>query len=188
MKKILVLLSVFLFSQYSLAGIVELSLGNSYIHSKINAVNYTEGFSTTASFSYYFMAMSALEFSYTEGKKTQAVGSDVNAAPEIYTFLTQSFGLDLVYSFATRESQLQPFVKMGMAKRYKETFYKPASGLPKTSYAKTNGEVPSMGLGFRLKLSQAFSLKVSADAWGSNPDEKFSDWDLAARIGLSWYL
>jgi hypothetical protein len=175
-------------STYSMAGIFELSLSNSYVNMKINAVNYTTRFSTTSSFSYYFMEMSALEFSYTEGKVVEAIGSDVTIAPTIYTTLNKTIGIDLVWSFAGRESRFQPFIKFGGAERYKEKFLKPSSGLPQSSTGSVSGAVPSAGVGLRMKLTKAFSLKFSADAWGSSPEEKFNDWDVAYRIGVSWFL
>ncbi len=170
------------------AGIFEIGLSNSYVSMKINEVNYTTRYSTTASFSYYFLEMSALEFSYTEGKVTEAIGSDVTLDPTIYTTLNKTMGIDLVYSFTGREARVQPFIKLGMAERYKEKFLKPDSTLPKSSTGSVRGTVPSAGVGIRIRMTKAFSLKISADAWGASPDEKFNEWDIAGRVGLSWFL
>jgi len=61
------------------AGIFEISGTANYRRSQINDLNYQESQSVTASVSYYFMEMSALELSYTQGTahlRVQAQSTD----------------------------------------------------------------------------------------------------------------
>lgn len=189
-KVLLLLLSVFMIGTTASAGIMELGTSVSYRSSHIDANNYQTSFSTTASISYYFWEMSALELSYTNGVSKVHIKQGTDPA---YTILTgfDMLGVDFVLTFAKRESTFQPYIKVGGAKMDKE-IYREVEGNAKTKIGGTSGVVPSAGLGFKMKLTKSFSLKLSADAWISD-DEEISDinsdnLDYATRAGISWFF
>ena len=173
-------------SAYS--GIMELGGSLSYRSSHFDAENYKTSFSTTATLSYYFWEMSALEMSYTNGLEKMRLKEGTAQA---YTLLTgfDMLGLDFVLTFAGRQSTFQPYIKLGAANISKEV-YREVEGNAKTKISETSGLVPSAGIGFKIKVSQTFSIKVGVDAWISN-DESLEDvgpdtLDYAGRAGISW--
>ena len=189
LKSILVL-SVMCFSINSFAGIIELSLNGNYKNSKIDEANYKLNTGLSTSISYFFGEMSALEFSYSNSEEINSLRQSVTADTQVTTYKSTFYGVDFVLSFASRKSQLQPFIKIGAAKLVKKTFYK-ETNVDEKEIAKFSGLVPSAGAGMRMKFTQTFSLKMGIDAWSvkndsDNTTPDFKDWDYAGRVGLSW--
>src|ERR1700733_9884901 len=93
---------------------VELGANANYRRSAFDSNNYQELISYTGSISYYFMEMSALELSYTNGYSELSVKSSDPTDPK-YVNMTnfQLLALDLVISFAERDDFFQPYIKMG---------------------------------------------------------------------------
>jgi hypothetical protein len=170
----------------SQAGYLELGTSANYRKSTIDADNFQESISYTGSISYYFWESSALELSYTNGY-SQIVVTPVADSKTITETDFSLIGLDMVFSFAGRESMFQPYVKLGGAIIEKK-IYRQIDGFSKDKIGEQKGEVPSAGLGFKLNISKAFSVKIGVDAWTSPLDEEPVTVDYAGRAGLSWFL
>jgi len=166
------------------AGIVELGVSASYKKSNIDNDNFTLENSTSLTVSYYYGEMSAIEYSYTEGVRRNSY-KPTGGETQITTNYSTLHGLDLVFSFAGRSSAFQPFIKAGAAILSKKNFYKTES-LSEQETPGFSGTVPSVGLGFRVKVTSATSIKAGIDAWSVDEDKDISQWDNAARIGVTW--
>lgn len=182
-------LVVFVFSLFyvsrSYAGLFEFGVSGTYRFSEIDENNFTKSNSLTGSVSYYFMEMSALELSYTSGVSHQSVFQSGVQTKYIYEY--QHYGADLVFSFADRKSSLQPYLKGGVATIEKKLFAE-VGNLPRELLREEEPtQVPSVGVGFKLMLTQAISFKAGFDAWGDS-DKKFNKWDNAARAGISIFF
>lgn len=164
------------------AGIVEVSVSTSLRNSKIDDNNSVESQSYTGAVSYYFMAMSALELSYTKGTSIQKAytGLETLKFKSNFTYL----GADLIFTLGDKSSVLQPYIKGGIAKISKEITI-----VTETS-ATTNQEPDktalSSGLGIKIGLTQSLSIKIGVDAWLTKNDSGEQTIDYAGRGGISW--
>src|SRR6185437_12069471 len=91
------------------AGVMEVSASYGMHTSSIDQNDYTKSESLTGSVAWYFLEMSALELSYTEGIGTQSLQIPGDPGATVYYQTVQMLGLDLIYSFGSRDSLLQPF-------------------------------------------------------------------------------
>jgi hypothetical protein len=163
------------------AGLVELGVSGNYRRTYVTKDNYSQSESTTGSLGYYFWEMSALELSYTNGRST----SVTDAYTAVADF--ELIGLDLVFSLASREAAFRPYLKGGVAHQKKKIYYV-QKGFPVVTVS-SEGASPSAGLGFLIRLSSAFSLKVGVDAWSSPVDKDSKEpttYDLSGRAGITW--
>ena len=177
-----------LLSSAAKAGVFEIGGSASYRSSHFDIDNYKTSTSLTFTVSYYFWAMSALELSYTNG--TDKVRTKIGTDPA-YTLITgfNMLGVDLVFTLASREASIQPYIKIGAANIKKE-FYREVENNDRQKIAETDGVVPSLGIGIKIKLSNTFSIKLGVDAWISD-DESIDEiteetLDYAGRAGVSW--
>lgn len=158
---------------------MELGVSGSYRKTSYDKKNYYEYKSVTGSVAYYFWEMSALEFSYTrattEEKKTDYVSRS----------FIEMYGMDFIFSMASRESLFQPYVKFGAAYQQKESSYKFTTH-DAVELDPIKGIAPSAGLGFKLIFAGNFALKCGLDVWSSPISSSESTFDYAARAGLSW--
>lgn len=183
------LLLVFITSDAS-AGLFEVSGAINYKSSRFDAANYQQSQSYTASVSYYFWEMSALELSYTDGLSelsAQASGDE----QRVFKTQFKMAGLDVVFSFANRKAAVQPYIKVGAAHIQKDLFQENPLDGSRIKTGDGKGIVPSAGVGIKIKLTETFSIKIGGETW-SNPQDPDSNepviWDSAARAGLSWFL
>lgn len=169
------------------AGIFEISGSANYRRNQVNELNYQELQSVSASISYYFMEMSALEISYTQGTSTLRVQTQTTDPWTEYLNEFTLYGIDLVMSLAQRQSILQPYVKVGGAHIVKDLIIRAETG----SYARSPSDpetVPSAGLGLKIRLTKTFSIKMGMDAWITQQGQENSQFDYAGRAGISWLL
>ncbi len=167
------------------AGVFEVSASANYRRSQINTLNFQESRSVTASVSYYFLEMSALEFSYTQGASTlRAQATEADLWVEYVNKFTL-YGTDLVLTFAEKTSMIQPFVKIGAAHIVKDLVVKSETG-GTTRTPSDPQTVPSAGVGFKIKITKTFSIKVGLDGWLTNQGETDEKIDYAGRAGVSW--
>lgn len=190
---------IFLFSSFNaFAGYTELSGSVNYKKTSIDKYNYSDSTSYTASVSYYFWELSALELSYTSGLgklSTKATGALEPVQIQIAQF--SMTGLDLVLSLATREDVIQPYVKVGAAYMDKQ-FFKETELEGTVRLQSQYGIVPSAGVGMKVGLTKTLSIRLGIDAWTSPLSDKSKDSstgedrkttiDYAGRAGLSWVL
>ncbi len=184
MRIFLATLSLF-FATSAWAGIYEISASTTYRKSVIDEFNYTTSSSLTASMSYYFFEMSALELSYTQGLSTLSAKASSTDPKVLYKTSYNLMGLDLVLTFAGKESVFQPFIKVGGARIAKKIWLETEVGSTDTAEPKAE-TVPSAGIGFKIAITQSFSIKTGIDAWISNLGDKDETTDYAGRAGISW--
>lgn len=179
---------VLLISFNAHAGYVELSTSASYRKSFVNADNYSVTQSATGAFAYYFLEMSAIEFSYTEGVNTQYGQAILAGALRSYvqTINFRLTGADIIISFAGRQAPVQPYVKVGAA--YVVKNYKIITDVTDPVTFESKGVAPTAGLGFRIMITQNFAFKIGVDAWSSPPTAEGKDvpYDMAGKAGISW--
>ena len=178
----LVILALFTFCHTAYAGVFEVSLTANHRRSEINTTNYQESTSYTGSISYYFLEMSALEISYTNG--TSLLKADTGSEVIQYKTDFEMLGADLVFTFAERSSPFQPFIKAGVAQISKKIITVTSTG--KNTNKQDPELVPSAGVGFKIKLTKTFSIKVGVDGWLTNMGEDDETTDYAGRAGISW--
>ena len=180
------ILGSLLISSSALAGLIELEAGVLYRTSRIDSDNYQESTSYTGSLSYYFWEMSAIEFSYTQGISKLSIKASESDPKQVYKTEYQMFGADFVFSFADRKAPLQPYIKVGGAQMTKKIFQETDAG-GRILIGDSKGVVPSAGLGFKLKLTKTFSIKMGVDAWQNTSDDKDDvPIDYAGRAGIVW--
>lgn len=165
---------------------VELGANANYRRSAFDSNNYQELISYTGSMSYYFMEMSALELSYTNGYSEMSVKSSSPVDPKYFNQTNfQLLALDLVISFAERDEFFQPYVKMGGGYLKKEDFQRVDGGDTKL-ISRSEGLVPSGGVGFRVMMTKTFAVKFGLDAWTTPLKEDPVVVDFAGYAGVSW--
>lgn len=166
---------------------MELGANANYRRSAFDSNNYQELISYTASVSYYFMEMSALELSYTNGYSEISAKSSSPSDP-LYVNQTnfQLAALDLVVSFAEREDFFQPYVKIGGGYLKKDDFEQVGAGNDVNLISHSEGLVPSGGVGFRLMMTKTFAIKFGLDAWTTPLHQDPVVVDFAGYAGVSW--
>lgn len=183
----------------SYAGFFELGLSGSYRKSYIPSTSFgvsdsfDEAKAINTSVTYYFTEMTALEFSYTQGEAVRFIDFDTTSSTTRHNY--SLFGLDCVWTFADRNDDFIPYVKLGGAyfvqKRVEISYYdkNSATTLPTTPIELQNTLVPSAGAGIKVRLTDRLSLKVGIDTWTSGPANQNSNkFDWAGKAGLSWFL
>jgi hypothetical protein len=165
---------------------VEVGANANYRRSAFDSNNFQELLSYTASISYYFMEMSAIELSYTNGYSEISAKASAPSDP-LYVNQTnfQLLALDLVVSFAEREDFFQPYIKMGAGYLKKDDFEQ-VGGSDNNLIAHSEGLVPSGGVGFRLMMTRAFAIKFGLDAWTTPLHQDPVVVDFAGYAGVSW--
>ena len=168
------------------AGLFELGFSGNYRDSRIDSDNYQKMTSLTGSISYYFLELSALEISFTDGESETSIRAP-GSQPIIYTRQFQMIGLDLVLALAGRKAAFQPFIKGGAAQITQKVFQELSNGqVDDISDPDDNKVVPTAGVGFKLRLTNTFSVKMSYDTWRSARTDDSETWDQSIRAGVSW--
>jgi hypothetical protein len=165
------------------AGFIEIAAAGSYRRANIDKNAYDESSSVTGSLSYYLNEMSAIELSYTDGTSTRYIGS-TNGQDHTTSAYYRMVGLDFVYTFGERDAILRPYVKGGVAYLLEKRIVDQFQGWPATITEDSPALVPSAGLGVKISITQALSLKAGVEGWMSGDNN--ADIDYAARVGLSW--
>lgn len=168
------------FSIAASAGVVELSLSGNYRSNAIDSENQSKTQSLAGSISYYFWEMSAIEMSYTRGRTDNSTPAFKLTADFI------QYGMDFVFSFAGRESQFKPYIKVGgnyqinQVVTFQESFPVPVT-------RESQGLSPSAGLGVSMRVTETFSIKFGGEAWLTPVDQSNTQIiNIAARAGISW--
>jgi outer membrane protein W len=176
-------LLIMLFAQTAVAGYVEVSATGSYRTNTINDWTYQKTQSLTGSFAYYFWEMSAIEISYTDALSRSFGRTAISGQDYVETSRVRLYGADIVISFAGRQSQFRPYIKIGGAQQLKTWIYE--EGLVNT---RVDSEGLSMtgGFGFKFLLTDAFALKAGVDAWTNPLSDPKRIIDYAANGGISW--
>lgn len=190
MKHAFLIFALFFAASAAHAGFIEVGASGSYKRSNIDGTSFDESQSLTGSLAYYFDESSALELSYTDGSNRRVIGEGQTVG-HVTNMYYKMVGLDFVLTIGGREATIRPYIKLGgvyiMEKRIVDQ-YRDASGTYAPNEIKDNPAlVPSGGIGFKLQLSQNWSLKVGAEAWTSRPlSEDNVTIDYAGRAGLSF--
>lgn len=152
---------------------------------------YDENSAYTASFAYYFREMTALEFSYSQGKNTRYIPSSTITSTTTHRY--NLFGTDLVFTFGKRTDQFIPYIKAGIAYFDKKSidYEYINNGVPEQPQTVeiNSTVVPSAGFGMQIRLTQRIAFKAGLEFWTSGAISKsIEDFDWAARMGISWFL
>lgn len=173
-----ILLSVLALPNLARAGFVEIGASGNYRKFFVDQLNYSESLSYTGSLSYYFWNSSALEASYTNGRAKSISPTQQNQTD------FEMYGLDLVLSFAPRESAFKPYIKLGGAYQKKRIIFLLQNTDP--IERRVEGTSPSAGFGFRLSLTESFGIRAGIDAWTSPLNVEPVTYDVAGRAGITW--
>jgi outer membrane protein W len=186
--RVLVLFLLTFGSVSAWAGFYEIGASANYRYSGYDANNYVQSLSYTASVSYYFWEMCAVEVGYTTGYSKEVSGgngSDPNNPKDTIEDNIALTSADLVLSFADRQDPIRPYVKLGGGYLIKDR-YQRINQDNELLIAHQEGLVPSGGLGLAINITQAMSIKLGVDAWTSPPKQQPVIVDYAGRAGLSW--
>jgi hypothetical protein len=173
-----------LFAFHAHAGYIEVGASANFHLSQINPGNYQKVEAYTGSLSYYFFEMSALELSYTAGRQISVI--TIDNTKFVTTALMELIGLDLVLTFAGKESPFQPYIKGGAIYQKKEMSREVVGLVPPESIGSPSGIAPSGGVGFRWRMGGNFSLKVGLDTWTTPVQVDPVTFDYMGRAGISW--
>jgi hypothetical protein len=152
---------------------------------------YDENAAYTASFAYYFREMTAIEFSYSQGKNTRFIPSSTITSTTTHRY--SLYGADLVFTFGKRSDTFIPYIKAGVAYFAKKSidYEYVNNGTPEEPQTVeiNSTVVPSAGFGMQFRLTQRLSFKAGLEFWTSGAINKdVEDFDWAARMGISWFL
>jgi opacity protein-like surface antigen len=183
--RILLFAALCFLSSFAHALVTELGLSYGYQKKTFNASNYYQSDSKSASVSFYFFEKVALEFSYTdslyEGQESDSTST--RTVQQTSQFIDSS----LIYSMASKQSAVQPFIKGGAAyvKKNQVIKYENASAI---TIPESVGWAPSYGAGLKVAITERFSVKLSYDVWKTPLSDGTNSDDTSFRAGLSWYL
>lgn len=188
MRKLFFFILLLSLTSVAHAGFYEVSATGNYRKSFLDKENFQESLSYTGSISYYFWEMSALELSYTLGRQIAVLKTSTLDPKTVLTTDFEMFGLDLVFTLASKEDAFLPYIKLGGAHLEKSMTREREfpTGTSVEHPPGVNGWVPSLGVGFKIRMTQTLSIKIGADAWSSPLDKDPVIWDYAGRAGLSW--
>lgn len=162
-------------------------VGASYGRDKktFDANNYIDSESLTGSLSFYFMDRVALELSYTDATVLRQEKASVTDAKRNILQKTQIIGADIILMLADRKDFFQPFIKGGGAQinRRQEI---DIDGFGKQTLAPESATVPSYGLGLKLMVTDAFSIKIAYNVWQTPIGGGDKTDDTALKAGVSW--
>lgn len=170
---------------------VELGASAAYRTSTVTKDNYSTQESYTGSVAYYFTEATALELSYTQGF-ARAVGKDNAVSWETRAYYTV-YGADFVLTIGGKDSVIRPYIKAGGAYVYREIYYR-QQGLDPLPPVKSAGLAPSAGIGFRLMLTDNFTIRAGVEGQSSPINDEYAKEgekrdptvDIAAKAGVSW--
>lgn len=170
------------------AGVIDISYSFSTRQSFIDDDNYTKSLSHTASVAWYFMEMSAIEISYTQGDGEVSGKADTDTTAVVVKTRMNMYDASLVLTFAKKDSIFQPYIKGGGAFVDKRQYRTDAIYNNKLISQTDKDElVPSFGAGFRWYLTKHISLRAGYDRWRSGKNADGDEiWDDAVRAGLSF--
>lgn len=154
----------------------------------INDDNFNKSRSHTTSFAWYFMEMSAIELSYTNGDAEISGKAESDLSATKFIVKMEMYEVNLIFTLFGKESIFQPYVKGGAAWVDKRIFRDDALGLTKISPDRNKKDpVPSFGVGARIVLTNHIRLRGSYDRWRSGKDNTGNEtWDSALRVGVSY--
>lgn len=186
---LILVVGIQILSQISFADFIEIGGAGNYRKSNIDSGAFDENSSLTASLSYIFDEMSALELSYTNGYSKRFIGANLAKYDHTTTVFYELIGLDLVITLGSSSSALRPYVKGGVAYLAKKRLVDQFQGFDATVLEDQKGFVPSAGIGLKLSLTKSLSIKAGIEAWTSRPlvgGDSNPDLDVAGRAGVSW--
>lgn len=181
------LLSLLCFANFAHAMFTEVGLSYNYMKRTFDELDTVENQGTTLSLSFYIWEQVALEASYTDSlyvkKEKQTSLTDTTQRTT-----TQRSGVtegDVIYVFADRKAQFQPYVKGGIAYITKDQVVQVGNNAP-FSIHPAPAWAPSYGIGAKFMLTDSFAIKVSWDAVHTPIDDSTYADDVTGRAGISW--
>lgn len=182
---LMVLANGLVFVRPGWAGFIEIGGTGAYRKTTLSKTNFSENKAITASLAYYFMELSALELSYTNGLySTKSTPSDPTLGQTVKADYDQ-VGLDFILSFAGRQSPIRPYIKVGGAYIRKRFLIQPY-GYTAEEVTPDPSLVPSAGLGIKIRLSDHLSFKFALEGSSTPLPDKSSTFDYVGQAGVSW--
>lgn len=165
----------------------ELGINYSYKKSAFDSDNNYEQQGATGSVSLYFWERIALELSYTNSlyvkkeKQPEMAGAFLRTT----TQYTDVYGADLIFILsADRKAVFQPYIKGGAAQvKVRQVVQDQGSSAWEINYS---GLSPSVGIGFKFFLTDAFAVRTSYDAIQTPVNNETKVNDVTGRVGISW--
>ena len=144
----------------------------------------SEASSASVSLAYYFWQSGAIEFTYMTGYNYSRSTNGTTVLEQSLNF--RYGGVDLIYNIGDRESVFSPYIKAGIAEITKTLDFRENGSLVQTPEEK--GKNITYGAGFRLRITQSFSFRVSYDVWTGPIDQELQTTDSSFKVGFSWML
>lgn len=174
---------ILFFSFSASAMLTELGLTYGYNKKTFDANNYYQMDSKSASVSLYFTEWAAVELSYTDMFIEQQQKD--SASTRVIQQSTKILGADLNILLANRQAMLQPYIKGGVARISKSQTTR-TDNLQTEKVDSPEATAPSYGAGIKIKLTEAFSLKLGVEYWRTPLGDGTSSDDSSFKAGLSW--
>lgn len=179
--------------EYSHAFLTELGVSYSQKKTYFNSQNFSNTESSTASVSFYFMERLALELSYTDATvlREETIFNGTGYQQQTSLQSVNIYGTDLIVMLSDKKAVLQPYIKGGVAQIKKSLTTKNADVFVYETDP-INSMSPSYGAGLKISITEAFSIKISYDAWRTETKDsvgnKSTVEDSSVRAGVSWML
>jgi hypothetical protein len=153
-------------------------------------LNWFANQAATAGLSLYLGERVAFDLSYTNGlyvKKERESALMTSSTQRVTTQFTNSYDGGIIFLFADRQAQLQPYARLGVAyiKRKQEVQMEndiPFSVTPKDATA------PSAGVGLKIMFGERFGIRMAVDSVQTPIDDKNYVYDFTGRFGVTWML
>lgn len=167
----------------------EVSLSYSYKKVSFDALNTAESQGTTASLSFYIWDRVALEVAYTNSlyvKKESEVPAPNSTQTRTVTQVSDIYETNLQYLLvADKKATFQPYIKGGAAYISKKQNVQIEGDFP-FEVRPAPGWGPSAGIGMKIFMTDALSLRLSYDVVRTPIDGNTTADDATGRAGISW--
>lgn len=188
-KAFIILLSSILVSFPAHAIYTEVSLMYNYKKVTFDAQNTSESQGITSSVSFYLWDRVALEGSYTNSlfvKKESEVATIGSTQTRTVTQKSDIYEMNLQYLVTPdRKATFQPYIKGGVAFINKKQRIQIDGDFP-FEVSPQPGMGPSVGIGTRVFVTEALSLRLSYDIVRTPIDGNATADDATGRAGISW--
>lgn len=181
--------ALLLTAQNAHALFTELSLSYNYKKTNFDEQNMTESQGTTTSISFYIWERVALEVAYTNSlfvKKESEVSTPGSTSIRRVTQKSDIYETNLQYLLTPdRKATFQPYIKGGAAYISKRQEVQVDGDFP-WEQRPTPGWGPSLGIGAKIFMTDALSLRLSYDLVRTPIDGTTTADDISGRAGISW--
>lgn len=163
------------------AGLWDLTAGFNYNRSEYEGGSFSSNRRLGGSIGYNFTDASTIELAYQRSfERNHYAGFEDSETTD------QVFSLNMVWNLLSRESVLQPYLKVGVGQLIRKTDITLSTGQKRNPRL---SEITGVfGAGFKIRLSQRFGLRVEGTSYLVKG--KFDTWNknFGATFGASLYF